>query len=207
MDEPLSQNHFIYTSDAPTNLVDPTGHDENLPSVSVGTSSIGTFAANMTVRIANIFAKAQRIKAASLAGVTSLWSRFGELIERIFDRTVALFNGPVQILRYNVPTMVKGTIDRLIQINNRAYFVEIKSSINKYSEGFPRVVTQFQRALTVMQNGVVKADQFVVWSARAVDLGTHRALQTQLGPDAYNKIQFVEGVPGLINWIKMMMKL
>jgi hypothetical protein len=127
----------------------------------------------------------------------------GRFAEAVADAVIKAFPALARAVNFQTASHV---IDRLLTSASRSLILEIKFALPRRGPAFARLIGQIREGVAAAAARAVQTGQpvqFAVWSLRAPPLATLRAIEQELGPTIFNQVQFINGVNGLNNWLRL----
>ena len=188
--DPPSLHRYLYAAQDPTNRVDPTGLDFQLPASLTALSGAVTVAiSNFGARLAPAFARGGPV----LGRLFQELGRYGQAVGQEVLLTYQRLRPALQIF----PETPAGrrVIDFFVRMGQRSAWIEMKYGL-PWSEGeaLTRLVDQVRQALATGQG------QAVLWSLREPVARQIGLVTNALGSSA-GRVQIVSGVQGLFQWL------
>jgi len=143
----------------------------------------------------NVATSVGAVFAAGGAALGRFFNAIGAQAEQ-FARSIILLSNRLQIVGQNVITSAGRHIDFLVQRGDKLAQIEVKYSL-PYRAG-----PQLDRLVGQMQAMVAEKGQAVVWSLQRPDVSQLNRIQSTAGTQVYNKVQFVDGIEGLQNYLR-----
>jgi len=187
---------YLYAHANPVNRIDPSGMaDFNLASL---TASIGTIA---TLAGQQLSAIVQRTGPMFQAGARQAWEArqlFGRFAENTANQVIRLVQSSVSSLGVQ-ENIQRGSrfIDFALRYGQRVMDLEVQYKLpDRAGEALSRMVSQAQASVAAGEA------QTVIWTFKEPTLQELQLVTTQLGAAA-SRVQFVNGVEGLLRYIEL----
>jgi len=181
--DPITLHKYLYANADGINKIDPSGN------ISISAELQG-LAVRASLFISSVGAGIQRAFQSGTIG--NFWRALGEKSERFAEAVLAL--KPGLIVDRNIP-VANRFIDFFVRLGDRTAFIEVKYSLpSRLGPSMDRLVGQVNAATASNQG------QVVVWTLKEPTQAQVRLVTTQIGN---SQVQFVHGVEGLYNWIRL----
>jgi len=193
--EPLSLHQYLYCADNSVDRIDPSGHEFNLNSLMVSVTTIGVLAGQ---QLSAIF---QRTGPMFQAGGRQVWAArqmFGRFAENTANQVIRLVQSSVTNLGVQ-ENVQRGSrfIDFELRYGQRVMDLEVKYKLaDTAGKALTRMVSQAESSIAAGEA------QTVIWTFKEPTLQELQLVTTQLGAAA-SRVQFVNGVDGLLRYIQL----
>lgn len=202
--EPQTLHKHLYSHADPVNQSDPSGRF----TIAGLVSGINARLTQATANVGAVFT------AAATAGNRVNWAAFWRAISTLGVQAQQSFTQIVYFASTKISSSIqllsqqairvpgfRNSFDGAIRIGQRVMTFEVKSSLSLNQ----RVITQLSRqvdgfAKVANQLQVPQVHGHLVWTWRQPSVQQLNRLLLELGPEKFNKIQFVDGVEGLLRY-------
>ena len=194
-DDPASLHRYLYCRDNPANCVDPLGRDGELGSLMVTIAGIATtasgYVSSVAVQVPQIFKIGGRPLGMFFQEVGATAQSFGYQVVQQIQRLAPALRVEFDVTRLN------RVIDYTLRMGGRAMDLEMKYRLpDRAGQAVDRLVSQVQASISAGEG------QTVIWSLKEPTLQEIRFVMRELGNSA-SSVQFVDGVEGLFNYIRL----
>jgi RHS repeat-associated protein len=183
MQDPQSLHKYLYTHDDPIAGTDPTGK-MTLGSIQI---ACGTFMNLVAIRVGPVIA-------AGGAALGRFWRQIGWASEQFANLVFQMFQRLQVLAHQPIGTRI---IDFVLKMRDRTALLEVKYSLPTNGAGFSRLIGQIQAMVSSGQG------QAVVWTMQRPGLSELNRIQAAVGSEVFTRVQFVDGIWGLHQWILM----
>lgn len=181
---PLTFHRYSYCQNDPINKIDPTGR-LTLAEIKI---SVSVWVSNMGTRVGSAMA-------AGGVAVGRLWNQIGQQTQQYALQIIRLFPR----IRIGDPRQLGQRLyDYTLNLGPKVAQLEVKYSLPRAAgDALNRLVGQMTAMVQTGQG------QAVVWSLRAPTSAQLSLIKAQVAPHIFQQVQFVHGVDGLYQWLKL----
>jgi hypothetical protein len=192
--DPLSLHKYLYAADNPVNLIDPSGHNGDMPSLMTSVAGISRLAATYVMRMP---AMARAAFAGGSVAIGRFFNQFGPIMQN-FGRQVIELVPKVEQLRPVLEGFSRRP-DFVLRVGNAVRALEAKYQLPSAGEALSRMGSQIQQFTQWASQAPNR--EVVVWALKSPDKvaeAEQAVLQAAGNPQG---VKFVYGVEGLFEYL------